>query len=330
MGSPERVALVGPLNMDLFLRGSAPLDREALDAWVGPCQFDLLVAGSIGYTTQAFARLGDEVELHSTIGSDAFGTHIRQELSDAGIDGRFLVDAEGETAIAVYMMFFGGQKRPMTYRLPGFEPWPDPLPVIRPGEAPPALLHSGGLLHFPDMWHRGMVDAFAAARSAGAMTAIDPQFPLVDTPAPWLEHISDVVGETDVLLCDEVELSMLFDRRDLPAGIAAAHEAGPRMVAVKRGARGSVVSDGRDLIDQPAVPTPEEDIAEAVGAGDAYDAGFLDRLVGGASVAEAARFATAAASLTLRARGGAEGIGSRARVEEALATVPEASTMPAA
>jgi len=320
---PPRVALIGPLNMDLFIRGDAPLDRESLNAWVGPSRFDLLVAGSIGYTAQAFARLGDEVELHSTIGTDAFGAHIRRAVVDDGIDDGYLVEADGHTAIAVYMMLFGGTKRPMTYRLPAFEPWPDPAPVIRPDASVPALVHSGGLLHFPEMWHRGMVDVMVAARAAGALTAIDPQFPLVDMPAPWSDHIDDVLSSVDVLLCDEGELAMLFGRDTLEAGVAAAHEAGPRVVVVKRAERGAVASTPGLWVDQPAVPIPPETAIEAVGAGDAFDAGFLHALLLGSPIDEASRFATATASRTLQARGGSEGIGSLALVTESLVAVPE-------
>ena len=50
-----RVVVVGPVNMDLFIRGEAPLDREALNLWVGTPDVELLVAGSIGYTLQVFA-----------------------------------------------------------------------------------------------------------------------------------------------------------------------------------------------------------------------------------------------------------------------------------
>ena len=325
LSGARHVALIGPVNMDMFIRGSAPLEREALNRWIGPSEFDLLVAGSIGYTAQAFARLGDRVELHTAVGSDAFGGHIRQSLHEAGIDDRFVVSADGPTAIAVYAMLFGGQKRPMTYRLPGFEPWPDPPRVIRTGEAVPDLVHAGGLLHFPEMWHRGLAGVFSAARLAGSMTGIDPQFPLVDTPAPWLEHIGDVLGQADVLMCDEGELAMIFNAADVLGGIRAAHAAGPRVVAVKRGAQGALVSDGAGVLDQPAVPLPQEVIREAVGAGDAFDAGFLDGLIRGGSISEAARYGTATASLTLRSRGGAEGIGSRMAVEAALADVPMAT-----
>ncbi len=79
---------------------------------------------------------------------------------------------------------------------------------------------------------------------------------------------------------------------------------------------------------QPAIPVPDELVREAVGAGDAFDSGFLDTLLRGGDAGEAARFATAAAAISLRARGGAEGIADRPAVLAALGEVPSASAGP--
>jgi sugar/nucleoside kinase (ribokinase family) len=238
-----------------------------------------------------------------------------------------MVRTTGETAIAIYMMLFGGLKRPLAVRMPSFEPWPDPPSVLDEGGSAPALVHSGGLLHFPGMWHRGMAEAFDGARAQGAWTSIDPQFPLVDMPAPWLPHVADVVQRSDVLLCDEHEAQMLFNVASASDAIAPAHAAGPRIVAIKRGAAGALVSDGRSMIDQPAVPVDQTLVREAVGAGDAFDGGFLDALIRGLDVADAARWGTAAASLSLTGRGGAQGIGGREQVEAQLQRVPSATTI---
>jgi sugar/nucleoside kinase (ribokinase family) len=321
-----RIVVVGPVNMDLFIRGEAPLDRDALNVWVGSPDVELLVAGSIGYTLQVLARLDDDVVACTTIGSDAFGAHIRQELEASGVDCHRMTRAAGDTAIAIYMMLFGGLKRPLAVRMPGFEPWPDPPPLLDEGGSVPALVHSGGLLHFPAMWHRGLAGVFERARAAGALTSIDPQFPLVDTPAPWLPFAADVIAHSDVLLCDETEARMLFDVGAAHDAIAPAHAAGPRLVAIKRGAAGALVSDGRDVLDQPAVPVDPALIREAVGAGDAFDAGFLDALVRGGDIATAARWGTAAASLSLTGGGGARGIRDRRQVTERLSLVPPATS----
>ena len=320
-----RVVVVGPVNMDLFMRGEAPLDRELLNTWVGPSDVQLIVAGSIGYTIQALARLGCQVEACTAIGEDAFGSHIRRELEAAGIGLRYASIGRGDTAIALYLLLFGGSKRPMTYRFPGFEPWPDPLPAFQRAETPIDLLHCGGLLHFPAMWHRTLGARFAEARQAGVMTSLDPQFPLVDTPAPWLPHIFDVLAETDVLLCDEGEAGQIFAVESVETAITLAHAGGPRIVAIKRGPNGCLVSDGERVVRQPAIPVPAELVREAVGAGDAFDSGFLDSLLRGADIVAAARFATAAAALSLRARGGAEGIADRAAVVAIESEVPQAA-----
>jgi len=318
-----RIVVVGPVNIDLFMRGRAPLDAEALSTWVGPSDVQIIVAGSVGYTVQILDRLGAEVELCTTTGDDAFGAYLRDELAAAGIGLRLATTAHGPTAIAIYVLLFGGPKRPMTYRLPGFEPWPDPLPDLLGDDQPPELVHCGGLLHFPEMWHRSLAPAFAAARARGVRTSLDPQFPLTEMAAPWLPHIADVLAETDVLLLDEGECRRMFDVPGLGEAIRLAHAAGPRIVVVKRAAAGALISDGVQRIRQPAVHVPDAAVREAVGAGDAFDSGFLDALLRGADVAAAGRFATAAASLSLHGRGGAEAVADRAAVEAILDGVPE-------
>jgi sugar/nucleoside kinase (ribokinase family) len=316
-------AVIGPVNVDLFIRGRAPLDAAELNQWVGPADVDLLVAGSVGYTVQALNRLGVHVELCTTFGDDAFGGHLGQALAEQGVGLKLSRSAPGGTAIAIYMLMFGGAKRPMTYRLPGFDPWPDPIPIAGSGGF--ELVHCGGLLHFPNMWHRSLASVMRDARAAGAMTSLDPQFPLTDMPVPWLPHMKDVMPHIDVLLCDERESTSIFDVGDPEQAVRIALGMGPRIVAVKLGAKGCVVSDGRELVRQPSVEIPVDEVRESVGAGDAFDAGFLAALMRGMDIAGAARLATAAAALTLAGRGGSERIEGWAAVESAAARVPQSS-----
>jgi 2-dehydro-3-deoxygluconokinase len=319
----HRAVVIGPVNVDLFIRGRAPLDPDQLNSWVGPSEVDFLVAGSIGYTIQALQRLGVLVEVCTTFGDDAFGVHLKGAVEHAGIDTSLSRSSAGDTAIAIYMLLFGGAKRPMTYRLPTFEPWPDPIPLERMDGL--SLLHCGGLLHFPNMWHRGLASVFERARAAGVMTALDPQFPLTDMPAPWLPHFADVLPYVDVFLCDELESRNIFGTSDAEAALKTVLRAGPRVAVIKMGARGALVGDGREVVMQPAVEIPAEQVVESVGAGDAFDAGFLTSLLKGAPPAEAARFATAVAAVTLAGRGGAERIAGPDAVAGELARVPVAT-----
>jgi sugar/nucleoside kinase (ribokinase family) len=321
-----RVAVIGPTNVDLLIRGEAPLDPAELRAWVGPSDVSIVAAGSIGYTVQVMARLGLEVEVCTTVGRDPFGRLLSRMLDEAGLGTTYVAAADGDTAIAVYVLLFGGSKRPMTYRLPTFPAWPDPPPVLDGRRPRPDLVHSGGLLHFPDLYHGGLAGVFAEARTAGILTSVDPQFPLTPEEPPWSRFCDDVLAASDVLLCDEGEARAMFGVTSVEEAIEAAHRAGPRVVAIKRAAEGSIVSDGRKRLTQPAIPVPEERARETVGAGDAYDAGFLDALVRGSAIDFATRWATATAALSLMGRGGAEGVTDRRQVEFVLADVPPAQS----
>jgi sugar/nucleoside kinase (ribokinase family) len=319
----HRAVVIGPVNVDLFIRGRAPLDADVLNSWVGPSEVDMLVAGSIGYTIQALQRLGVQVDVCTTFGEDAFGRHLKQAVEAAGIGTSLSRSADGDTAIAIYMLLFGGSKRPMTYRLPSFEPWPDPIPIESIDGL--SLVHCGGLLHFPNMWHRSLASVFQRARSAGVTTALDPQFPLIDIPAPWLPHFADVLPHVDVFLCDERESRNIFGTDDPEAALRTALRSGPRVAAIKLGERGALVGDGRELVLQPAINIPAEQLRESVGAGDAFDAGFLTAVLNGAGASEAARYATAVAAVTLAGRGGAERIAGPDAIESEVAKVPAAT-----
>jgi 2-dehydro-3-deoxygluconokinase len=320
--SSHRAVVIGPVNVDLFIHGRAPLDAHVLNSWVGPSEVDLLVAGSIGYTIQAMQRLGVQVDVCTTFGEDVFGHYLKGSVQAAGIDTSLSRSAAGETAIAIYMLMFGGTKRPMTYRLPSFEPWPDPIPIERMDGL--SLVHCGGLLHFPNMWHRNLAFVFERAKAAGVMTSLDPQFPLTDMPAPWLPHIADVLPQVDVFLCDERESRNIFGTDDPEAALKMALASGPRVAVIKLGDRGALVGDGQEIFLQPAVTIPVERLRESVGAGDAFDAGFLSTLLSGAGAAAAARFATAAAAITLAGRGGAERISPDA-IQSEVTRVPAAT-----
>lgn len=319
----RRAVVIGPVNVDLFVRGQAPLDVAALNAWVGPSEVDFMVAGSVGYTIQAFERLGVHVAVCTTFGHDPFGVQLKRSVEQAGIDTSLSTTSPGDSAIAIYILLFGGAKRPMTYRLPTFEPWPDPIPLDDFSDL--ALLHCGGLLHFPEMWHRDMGPTFKRARAAGVMTSLDPQFPLTDMPAPWLPHLSDVLPHVDVFLCDERESQNIFGTDDPEAALKTALRSGPKVAAIKLGPKGALVGDGREIVMQPAVQMPAEQVVESVGAGDAFDAGFLTALLRGASAAEAARYGTAVAAITLAGRGGAERISGPAAVADEIEKVPAAT-----
>ena len=84
-----------------------------------------LTAGAAGYVSQNLKKLGNEIHLVSCVGDDPFGEMILSSLRKIEINPEFIQIEEGKLgAIAIFMLLFGSNKRPLTYRLPTHHGWP--------------------------------------------------------------------------------------------------------------------------------------------------------------------------------------------------------------
>jgi 2-dehydro-3-deoxygluconokinase len=315
---PRDVSIVGPLNIDLLIIGEGPSRLEDLTQWEGPSEIHLTAAGSVGYLVQDLARLGLSVGLVSCLPDDPLGAFVLDALRGAGVHAdrvRLMPGTVG--AIGAYLLLFGSRKRPLTYRLPTHEPWPlefDPADLDYLLDA--RLLHCGGYLHFDSAYHGATTDLFRRAKDHGLITSVDTQFPLKPLPRPWLAAMADLLPYVDVLFVDEREARNLADREDIAEAATILREAGPPTVVVKGGAEGSRVFTDRGAFDQP--PVEVAPLVDSIGAGDAFDAGFLLGVLEGWPLERSARFAAVTAGFTLGGVGGSAAMPTRGQVEAYL------------
>ncbi len=312
------VGLIGPLNVDLLITGEAPTDLAELTRWAGPSQVTLSAAGSAGYIAQDLARFGLRTSVVSTLAEDPFGDAVLRILNEAGLKTEHVNRQPGTlSGIGIYMLLFGSKKRPLTYRLPTHQPWPQPLTK----EQKDFLLeghrhiHCAGYLHFPDMWSSDMADLFREAKASGLTTSLDPQFVLFPVSTPWLDPLRGILPCTDLLLLDEDEARQITLEPDLRTAIQRLQSLGPRTVVIKRGAQGSILGRDGNFFEAPAIAVPDEQIADSIGAGDAFDTGMIYGFLNGWPFDRSQRFATLAAASTLRGPGGTASL---AAVEELL------------
>jgi 2-dehydro-3-deoxygluconokinase len=305
------VGLVGPLNVDLLITGQAPTALDELTRWAGPSNVMLCSAGSAGYVSQDLAKLGLQTGLVSTLADDAFGDAILRIMSEAGLDMRQVDRQPGSlSGIGIYMLLFGSKKRPLTYRLPTHLPWPQPFSKAQKEYLLDGCrhLHCAGYLHFPAMWSNEMAGLFRQARQNGQTTSLDPQFVLFPTATPWIEPLEELLRYVDLLLLDEDEARQIAQTEDLAQALETLQAHGPPVVVVKRGAYGSWLRQaGKDHL-LPAIPVPEAEIVDAIGAGDAFDAGLIYGFLKGWALEQCQEFATRVAASTLRAVGGTDGL----------------------
>ncbi|MBI5668554.1 MAG: sugar kinase [Chloroflexi bacterium] len=303
---PRDVSAIGPLNVDLLITGQGPANWEAITTWDGPSNVEMTAAGSVGYTAQDLAKLGLSVQVCSCLPDDPLGTFIQAALQRASVDTelvRVVQDTVG--AIGVYMLLFGSRKRPLTYRLPTHDFWPlyfTPDEVERLLDA--RLLHTGGYLHFEAAWHGDLVGLYRQARERGLVTSLDPQFPLFDLPRPWLPALEDVLPNVDVLFCDETEARSLTAKSSLDDAARCLLRAGAGVVVIKQGGEGATIYREGTRLHQPAVALGG--VVDTIGAGDAFDAGFLYGTLHDWSLERRALFAGIAAGFTVTGVGGSQ------------------------
>jgi sugar/nucleoside kinase (ribokinase family) len=193
--------------------------------------------------------------------------------------------------------------------------------LYAPSDFPTNLLQPGGVLLasayplLPAWRPQGFAEVLAQARWAGMMTALDIG-PAIGRPTA-LDELREMLPDVDYLLCNRHELAVCTGEETPAAGMAALAAAGAGCVVVKQGREGVSIRlpDGKSI----SVPGFVVEARFTVGAGDAFNAGFLFALKQGQSIMGAATFANAVAARVVSAARGALGAASLAEVEALLA-----------
>ena len=107
-----------------------------------------------------------------------------------------------------------------------------------------------------------------------------PRLVACDTMNFWIEGKRDALLETllrvDVLLINDAEARQLAEEPNIAKAIPLIHQMGPKIVVVKRGEYGALLSSPYGFFYAPAYPL--EDVRDPTGAGDSFGGGFMGYL----------------------------------------------------
>ncbi len=260
---------------------------------------ELTIGGSGAIMACAAARLGLRTAIAGLVGDDQFGEFMVRALSDRGVDVSGVVISDAlRTGLTVVLT------RPDDRAILTF---PGAIAAMTAGLVDAGLLARARHVHVSSFFLQtalapGLADVLRSARSGGATTSVDPNW---DPAEGWDGGLRGLLAEIDVLLPNAVEACRLAGVDDPSAAAARLAELGP-LVAVKLGAEGAVAAPaggGGELV-RALPPQRVVDPVDAVGAGDAFDAGLLAGLLAGESLEDALALACACGTLSMRAAGG--------------------------
>lgn len=266
----------------------------------------------------AAARQGARVAYCSALGDDACARMLRQLWDAEGVDhGAVATDAAAYTAIYFvthdadghHFSFFrrGSAASRMT---------PAALPRQRIAAA--RVLHLSGIsLALSESACDTAHAAIDAARAAGVVVSFDSNLRLKLWPLPRARAVmSDVMARCDLCLPSYDDVHALTGLSEPDALVDHCLRLGAKTVALKLGDRGAIVADAQQRHRIAAHPCRPID---ATGAGDTFGGAFVARRLAGDGLAEAGRYAAAAAALSTEGFGAVAPIPTAARVRAALA-----------
>ncbi len=156
--------------------------------------------------------------------------------------------------------------------------------------------------------HGVALELFPRLREASCTISLD-----VGWQTSWLmdSRNRDVLRLVDYFLPNEREAQLLTGHSHVPEILAACVELGIPSTVIKLGAHGAAMLDNGIYIE--ASP-PEAIVSDTTGAGDAFNAGFLDAALDGVSVQDRLRRGCVCGALSTRATGALAALPDRAEL----------------
>jgi len=280
------VTIIGCVQADVVM--SPVTDLPSPGGTLLTDQMTLRVGGAGANAALASVEAGLDVRLIGCIGDDQLGGWMRDQLTLASLADELIVVPGEASGLTVALESPARDRSFLTY-----------LGVNAGWEAamiPDDALTCDNLLlcdYFVaprlrgDAAHR-LLDT---AHARGARTFFDTTWDPDGFPGKVRDEVRKLLPSVDVFLPNEVEACALADRAgDAVEAARALRAASGGWVVVKLGPSGclAVGPDGTEI----AAAAPAVEVADTTGAGDAFNAGLVHALAGGASWPDALAMAT--------------------------------------
>ena len=300
-----RIFVLGSLNADLVVDVPRPVQPGETLTGGG---LTIFPGGKGGNQAVAAARLGAETVMVGQVGRDTFGDFLLDRQRDAGVMTTGVGRCDRASGVALISVFPDGENSIV------ISPGANATVTPRLVQERLAGLEAGDfLLCQLEIPLDGVEAGLRLARDRGALTLLDP--------APARPLAPELLRLVDYLTPNQTEAAILLDEPDLETepveqALAAASRlraSGARNVVLKLGRLGCCGLVGGDSVAAEGFAVQAVD---TTAAGDTFNAALAVALSEGRAFVSAARFANAAAAISVTRRGAQSSAPSRAEVEQ--------------
>jgi sugar/nucleoside kinase (ribokinase family) len=295
------IAVVGEIYIDHILTGFAKWPQPGEEVFTN--EYLQEVGGGAAITACALARLGRSVSLIGAVGVKEI-PWLERRLSSFGVSSAELGSSEGRTGVTISVSD-NVDRSFFTYVGENAH-----LEGLLTGEATLQHLIEARHVHFAMPLTVQIADRILPAlHSAGCTTSLDVghQVAWLNDPANLrtcaaVHYLLPNEREAELICNGDAEAYLDFTRRNgWPSGV------------VKLGAKGAAMRIDDSIL---RVHPPRVQAVDTTGAGDAFDAGFIDGLLDGAEGEECMRRGCVCGSLSAAAIGALRGLSTRDELQK--------------
>jgi len=273
------VLVVGELNVDIILNGLATLPSIGIEILAGE------MAVTLGSSSAIFASnistLGVRTAFLGKIGKDDFGETVLDSLQKKLVNTDTIKMSSAKKTGATIVLNYDDDRAMVTY--------PGAMEDLSVSEVEDGNLESARHLHVSSVFlqpkiQKEVVNLFSRAKQKGMTTSLDIQW---DPAEKWDIDFEKLLPLVDVFLPNLQELLAITKKKTIEDAIAVVKPFA-NIIAIKMGKDGSWGVQGNTSIKY--APFLNNQIVDAIGAGDSFNAGFIRAFIQGKALKECLRF----------------------------------------
>lgn len=287
------VLVIGELNVDIII--------NHLDSFpeIGKEKFAKNMAVTLGSSSAIFAcnlsSLGVKVGFLGKIGNDYFGKIILDRLMEKGVDISFIIVDNVLNTGASIVLNFDEDRAMVTF--------PGAMSSLTISDIPDNTLALARHLHFSSYYLQegmksGVGKMFESAKKLDMTTSFDMQW---DPKEKWDLDYTNVLPYVDIFLPNENEIIHLTQENSINDALKKLSRISNE-IAVKKGSNGSLLQYKGTIISKE--PFLNNNVVDAIGAGDSFNAGFIFKYINGFSPEECLEFGNLMGAINTTAAGG--------------------------
>ncbi len=287
------VVVVGELNIDLILNqidAMPDLGEEKIAQ-----QMTLTLGSSSAIFASNLSSLGARVSFLGKIANDLFSDLVLKSLNAKKVDTSWIIqDAELATG-ATIVLNFDNERAMVTH--------PGAMDALGISEISDELLKKAKHLHFSSYFLQPKLrpdigTLFKRAKSLGLTTSFDTQ---ADPADEWEIDLPSILPYVDVFLPNESEALSLTKKNSVETALDYLADIG-NIIVIKEGVKGSISKSGQNILRVPAFLN--ENVVDAIGAGDSFNSGFIFKFIQGCSIEECQTFGNLTGAVSTTQAGG--------------------------